>query len=233
MSYTPQPNSLAGRVVAHFRGQSKCRELSEAQIAEQFKAPLSSVTACLAASVQYKLLDRVRCDNGRMGYAPGRKLHGSNEADKQGLVAPPGPAPAPTAARKAPAPTAAPAPAPAPVAAPAPMAAAVRTLMAPPPAPAPSPATPSTPPTAKPSLLERLPAPESLRISSKAEEELQQAVAAYDALLAGLGVGQFLIVPAHAGDDVLRVCRAWGRSHAANFTVLDCTTDEMRIQRAA
>lgn len=246
MSYTPQPNSLAGRVVAHFRANSKCRELTEAQIAEQFTAPLSSVTACLAASVQYKLLDRVRCENNRMGYAPGRKLHGSNEADKQGLVAPPAVAPAP--ARKAPPAAATKTPAAAPVPAPAPMAAAVRTLMAQPPVA--DPAGPSCtcpsgdgslrwpcpvhPPGGK-TLLSRLPDPTALQIEPDLEEEMAEAVAAYDSLLQQVKVGYVLTVPADVANDVYAVCKAWGKHHGVTFTWarVAANSTTMRIKRVA
>ena len=221
MSYTPQPSSLAGRVVAHFRGHRECRELTEAQIAERFTAPLSSVTACLAASVQYKLLDRVRCENGRMGYAPGRKLHGSNEADKQGLAAPPAPAPAPAPARKAAAPAAPPAPAAVPVAAPAPMAAAVRTLMTPPPAPR--------------SLLARLPDPAALQIEPDLEAEMAEAAAAYDPLLQQVKVGHLLTFPADVASDVYAVCEAWGKQHGVTFiwAPVAANSTTMRIKRVA
>lgn len=230
MSYTPQPSSLAGRVVAHFRAHVDCREMTEAQIAAKFTAPLSSVTACLAATVQYKLLDRVRCEGGRMGYAPGRKLHGSNEADKQGLTAPQAPAPSPAPARKAAAPTAPPAPAAAPVAAPAPMAVAVRTLMTPPPAP------PSTPaPSAPASLLGRLPDPTVLQIEPDLEEEMAQAVAAYDSVLQQVKVGHVLTVPADVANDVYAVCKAWGKQHGITFTWarVAANSTTMRIKRVA
>ena len=227
MSYTPQPSSLAGRVVAHFRSHPNCRELTEAQIAAKFTAPLSSVTACLAATVQYKLLDRVRCEGGRMGYAPGRKLHGDNEADKQGLTAPPTSAPAPAPARKAAAAAAPPAPAAAPAAAPAPMAAAVRTLMTPPPAPPAAPASAS--------LLSRLPDPAALQIEPDLEEEMAEAVAAYDSLLQQVKVGYVLTVPADVANDVYAVCKAWGKHRGVTFSWarVAANSTTMRIKRVA
>lgn len=225
MSYIPQPGSVAARAVALFRANAKL-ELTGAQVAERLDIRASAVTACLSSAVTNLLLARVHSGDERgMVYVAGRKL---NEAAARPAAAP---APSPQAIVKR---QAAPAPAPTPARPPAPIAAPVSMLMQPkaqPPVAAPAPKPPL--PTRAQSLLDRLPKPDQLKVSSLQDEELLQAVAAYDSLLSGLRVGQYLIVPPAVGDDVLRVCRAWGTANEASFRVMASTTDELRIERAA
>ncbi|MCR5864677.1 hypothetical protein [Aquincola sp. J276] len=225
MSYIPQPGSIAARAVALFRADAKL-ELTGTQLAERLDIRPTAVTACLSSAVTNLLLARVQSGDDRgMVYVAGRKL---NDAAARSAVAP---APSPEAAVKR---QAAPARAPTPAKPPAPIAAPVSMLMQPkvqPPAAAPTPKPPL--PTRVQSLLERLPKPEELKVSSLQDEELAKAVAAYDSLLSGLRVGQYLIVPPMVGDDVLRVCSAWAKGNRAHFRVTTCTDDEMRIERAA
>lgn len=61
--YTPQPDSLAGRVCAFFRANPD-EELSQEDIARKWDAPRSAIQSLLAVPVSHNLLQRVQHRNG-------------------------------------------------------------------------------------------------------------------------------------------------------------------------
>lgn len=202
MSYTPTPGSIAQRAIALFEAD-KSLELTHHEIAKKLGVRPDSIGPCLAAAVTNRVLERYRSEEANaMVYAAGRNLQRERPA---AAAASPAQAEAPRAAPPAPA---SPAQAPSPVA-----------MLMDQSQPAAKRATPAREPALlrRLPLLKRLPDPASLQVvdaGAQAEEELREAVDAFDAVLSTLKVGQRIEVRADVAADVLRVARAWASSRA-------------------
>lgn len=95
MSYIPEPNSVAARVIAYLGSKPEGYAATNAELAHQLGVPPSSFRGCLTASINACLVaSRMVGDSGRTAWTLGAKAVRREQPAGDGAAWPPtGPAP--------------------------------------------------------------------------------------------------------------------------------------------